>query len=760
MDIFPIWKSTFYETETDRVKFRILKWGVQEICRATAVRLPDDELLRIGLNKPCQNYLDSSIDVSATGTTSSNAYAEFTLQVWNESNLQWFNAYEFAFVNDWSYSEHEETGSFSEPINGHAAPGQLIPYTICSTSTTQETICYDEYDFNAYLVVNPATITFDQTGGTATITIFANANWTITQYGNLVTLSQTTGTSGTTTISVICPENLTISEFTDTLRISVYKRGTTATEYLHITQEAATPYVHITSGGNVVIPMSGGTWNVTFNTNIPNVYYEYYGSSGTITGYTSTKNVSVFVGSTLDEITNTIRFYDAPGGTLCATAVAAQTNDYFYFITPDNSSIPNTYTSYTITWATTYEEIKYVFSGATATTTDSGATFTFPENYGGVKSFSMSAYTADGAELGVIHWRQKSKYEGDYLTMVILTGGTVGFAKTTYGNAVQYSLNGGSTWGSMNGSINVQAGDRVLLRNWSPINSQSNGWFIQGTAYFNLEGNLMSLVSGGDYASSDTIRNEGEFSGLFSRTNVVSAENMVLPATTIREVCYFSMFGACEHLVTPPAELPAKELKWRCYRSMFAECDSLTSAPEILADYTALECFETMFANCTSLVTPPSTIYADILEQESCYEMFTGCISLTKAPLILGTTFMHDCCHAMFYDCTSLVDVQESLYATTLYRACCKNMFRNCTSLVRAPELPADDLAEECYYTMFNGCESLEYVKCLAYYSSGNNETFAWLGFVSDSGTFVKNANTTWPTGISGIPDGWTIENA
>lgn len=238
MDIFPIWKSTFYETETDRVKFRILKWGVQEICRATAVRLPDDELLRIGLNKPCQNYLDSNIDVSATGTTSSNAYAEFSLQVWNESNSQWFNAYEFAFVNDWSYGEREDTGSFSEPINGHAAPGQLIPYSVMSTGLTGETICYDEYDFNAYLSVSPTTIMFNHTGGTATITIFSNTNWTITQYGNLVSLSQTAGTSGTTTISLNCPENTTIVELSDTLKVRADKQGTTATENVHIIQNA------------------------------------------------------------------------------------------------------------------------------------------------------------------------------------------------------------------------------------------------------------------------------------------------------------------------------------------------------------------------------------------------------------------------------------------------------------------------------------------------------------------------------------------
>ena len=60
----------------------------------------------------------------------------------------------------------------------------------------------------------------------------------------------------------------------------------------------------------------------------------------------------------------------------------------------------------------------------------------------------------------------------------------------------------------------------------------------------------------------------------------------------------------------------------------------------------------------------------------------------------------------LFYECTSLVTAPQ-LPATNLAEDCYKDMFNNCTSLTVAPELPANDLAVRCYYGMFEGCSSL-----------------------------------------------------
>lgn len=88
-------------------------------------------------------------------------------------------------------------------------------------------------------------------------------------------------------------------------------------------------------------------------------------------------------------------------------------------------------------------------------------------------------------------------------------------------------------------------------------------------------------------------------------------------------------------------------------------------------------------------------------------------------------------------------------------------MFKGCTSLTAAPSLPAETFAADCYSGMFRGCTSLNSMKCLATDISAECCTDSWLWYVSTSGTFVKAKDmTSWESGESGIPSGWTVEDA
>ena len=114
----------------------------------------------------------------------------------------------------------------------------------------------------------------------------------------------------------------------------------------------------------------------------------------------------------------------------------------------------------------------------------------------------------------------------------------------------------------------------------------------------------------------------------------------------------------------------------------------------------------------------------------------------------------------MFSGCTSLTTA-PALPATTLAQSCYYYMFANCTSLTTAPELPATTLASQCYSYMFYGCSNLNYIKMLATNISASYCLSSWVSGVASSGTFVKNLNmTTLPSGINGIPNGWTVVNA
>ena len=60
------------------------------------------------------------------------------------------------------------------------------------------------------------------------------------------------------------------------------------------------------------------------------------------------------------------------------------------------------------------------------------------------------------------------------------------------------------------------------------------------------------------------------------------------------------MFGGCVELVNAP-ELPATTLTESCYHSMFEDCTKLTTAPVLPASTLPMACYQRMFYNCVNL---------------------------------------------------------------------------------------------------------------------------------------------------------------
>lgn len=249
-------------------------------------------------------------------------------------------------------------------------------------------------------------------------------------------------------------------------------------------------------------------------------------------------------------------------------------------------------------------------------------------------------------------------YSKEYLTFRIISGGTIAWKAvgTGYNRVIQYSVNGGA-WESIAASssaptISVSDGDVVRLRGTNNTYAGSNDdydGFSGGTAIFDVEGNIMSLVYGDNFVNNTGLTGSYNFCGLFKQANVVSAENLILPATTL----------------TP-----------YCYRALLANDPSLTVAPE--------------------------------------------------------------------------------LPATTLAEGCYRYMFQD-ASITTAPDLLAPVLVTDCYDGMFNNCGNLNYIRCLATNTGATSATTSWVLSVASSGTFVKDANTDWPIGASGIPTRWVV---
>ena len=296
-------------------------------------------------------------------------------------------------------------------------------------------------------------------------------------------------------------------------------------------------------------------------------------------------------------------------------------------------------------------------------------------------------------------------YSNQYLTFEAIEDGTF-----TFYEDVSYTIDNGETWTVLAAETNtptITTGNKIMWKaEITPISNYGIGAFSSSGRY-NVEGNPMSLLFGDNFkGKTDLTGKDYAFFCLFTDSNLVNAQNLSLPATTLASNCYDGMFQACTSLVTAP-ELPATTLAMYCYKEMFRGCTSLTTAPELPATTLAIACYSNMFRNCTSLVNVPQ------------------------------------------------------LPVTTLADSCYVSMFQGCTSLTTAPTLPATELVVECYERMFSGCTSLSYIKAMFTTTPGYDYTSSWVSGVASSGTFVKNSAATWNfTGNDSIPRGWTIQNA
>ena len=268
-----------------------------------------------------------------------------------------------------------------------------------------------------------------------------------------------------------------------------------------------------------------------------------------------------------------------------------------------------------------------------------------------------------------VHYKAYHDYSQDYFTLVALEDNcefSIIFDKNLQDNvnSVSYSLDNGQTWttidtstGNYNGVTvvlgTVNINQKILVKGDAVCYAPSDCTKFAANKLYKVEGNIMSLLYGDQFKTQYILPTNTEccFYGIFyDSTNLISAKNLILPATTL-----------------------------------------------------TADCYNQMFQNCTNLMIAPE------------------------------------------------------LPATTLAPGCYAYMFYDCTNLVIAPELPAITLVDSCYEEMFDGCTSLNYIKCLAEDKTAQHCTYRWVRKVAATGTFVKASGVTWPSGTSGIPEGWTV---
>ena len=323
------------------------------------------------------------------------------------------------------------------------------------------------------------------------------------------------------------------------------------------------------------------------------------------------------------------------------------------------------------------------------------------------KGWTIKDYGTDNPDTGT------DNPEPKYLTMTLpenSLGTQISINKqgAPVGTNIQYRVNNGdwTDWDFTSSQpISAKANDVIQ---WKGVNLDGLSDDDRNYIYFDipnevhLSGNVMSLIDGvGDRKDIPCYHC---FCYLFRDTKIKNVAEDLLPATTLKGDCYYSMFYGCTSLENAPA-LPATKLYSSCYNSMFKGCTSLVTAPELPATTLADYCYSTMFSSCSSIVNAPA-LPATTLANSCYYNMFYGCSSLVNAPVLPAITLADSCYQDMFYRCTSLENA-PALPATTLDGGCYGHMFSGCTALVNAPALPATKLYSSCYNSMFKGCTSL-----------------------------------------------------
>ncbi len=172
------------------------------------------------------------------------------------------------------------------------------------------------------------------------------------------------------------------------------------------------------------------------------------------------------------------------------------------------------------------------------------------------------------------------------LTMEALTAGTVKVnIDGTLSSGMKYAVNGGEkTLVTTSTDIPVSMGDKVQFYGngtATQVYGGTPGVKIQGggsgftcKAY----GNVMSLLDEEGFVTKTDLPGENFiFRELFKDNSALTdASDLLLPATTLAQGCYLSMFQGCTALRAAP-NLPATTLVHACYYSMFSNCANLNS---------------------------------------------------------------------------------------------------------------------------------------------------------------------------------------
>ena len=201
-------------------------------------------------------------------------------------------------------------------------------------------------------------------------------------------------------------------------------------------------------------------------------------------------------------------------------------------------------------------------------------------------------------------WPATHSYANDYFTIVtLIDNNSFRFIipDNTPTQTIYYSLDNGTTWNeylikhNQTVYITLNINDILMLKG-----SIDRFVQIESTEVYRAFGNLHSLFYGDNFKNNNNLPANFFQPSLFTGSKIMSAEDLIMPATTLTQHCYRGMFSGCTSLAGAPA-LPATTLADYCYQGMFIGCTSLENAPALPATTLTQYCYSNMFYLCSSL---------------------------------------------------------------------------------------------------------------------------------------------------------------
>lgn len=167
--------------------------------------------------------------------------------------------------------------------------------------------------------------------------------------------------------------------------------------------------------------------------------------------------------------------------------------------------------------------------------------------------------------------------------------------------------------------------DTTLEQYYTPwlYSESGNDWWL-------LEGTPLSLIHGDNFKEQKNdwnVRFDSFYKTFNNNQNIGQINNpkTFLPSTELTRWCYEEMFSYSSIVNAP--ELPAETLKEGCYYAMFGDCRSLEEAPELNAKIFEPYCYGYMFYGCTKLhyAKITATGSSDNVTEDPMGDMFYGC---------------------------------------------------------------------------------------------------------------------------------------